>query len=400
MLTAVVSAMVLLGLLALGDFLANISRARIPSLFVVALLFLLLTWTGILPDTIIKDSTMTTIAPLLVALLITHMGTLIPIKSIKSQWKAVVTALIGIIFAVILVLAIVTPIYGFSIAASGIGPLTGGIIAFVITSDTLKAQGMESLIVIPAMVLAMQKIVGLPLASQFLQRYAVQFIQRIRKRDPEVAAASESNLGNDESETEKTPHQEDERQGLIPKKYATPATYLFLLSIGGAIAVYLGNLTGIHYSIWALIAGLIGTWFGVYESAIMQKANSFGISMSILILYIIASLGDVSPQELWNDLPTILLILVVGSIGIILGGMLAAKLFRLPALKFIPVALTALFGFPADYLLSEEVSRTVSNDETEQKQVFDDILPPMLIGGFTTVTIASVLVAGIIMSFI
>ena len=65
-----------------------------------------------------------------------------------------------------------------------------------------------------------------------------------------------------------------------------------------------------------------------------------------------------------------------------------------------PVALTALFGFPADYLLCQEVARSMGRTPAETKAIMDDIYTPMLIGGFTTVTLSSVVVASILVSTI
>ncbi|GMA64992.1 hypothetical protein GCM10025859_54320 [Alicyclobacillus fastidiosus] len=62
------------------------------------------------------------------------------------------------------------------------------------------------------------------------------------------------------------------------------------------------------------------------------------------------------------------------------------------------MALTATFGFPGDYLICEEVSRSESGDESERQRLFDEILSPMLVGGFTSVTIASIIIASIVMS--
>ncbi|TGS90125.1 hypothetical protein EN820_54120, partial [bacterium M00.F.Ca.ET.177.01.1.1] len=62
--------------------------------------------------------------------------------------------------------------------------------------------------------------------------------------------------------------------------------------------------------------------------------------------------------------------------------------------------LTALYGFPGDYMLCEEVSRSLTKNKKEHDALFKELLSPMLIGGFTSVTVASVILTGIIMNFI
>ena len=56
--------------------------------------------------------------------------------------------------------------------------------------------------------------------------------------------------------------------------------------------------------------------------------------------------------------------------------------------------LTALYGFPADYILTHEAIKSVCETNEEKEYVIEDMLPKMLVAGFTTVTIASVIIAG------
>jgi hypothetical protein len=59
------------------------------------------------------------------------------------------------------------------------------------------------------------------------------------------------------------------------------------------------------------------------------------------------------------------------------------------------VSLTAFYGFPADYIITVEVINGLTNDETEREALISHMLPPMLVAGFVTVTIVSVILAGI-----
>ncbi|WP_460463062.1 hypothetical protein [Arthrobacter pigmenti] len=58
------------------------------------------------------------------------------------------------------------------------------------------------------------------------------------------------------------------------------------------------------------------------------------------------------------------------------------------------------YGFPADYLLTSEVARSVVRDNTERLQLSDAMLPAMLGGGFTSATSGSVVIASVLVSFI
>ncbi|SDW39550.1 hypothetical protein [Tepidimicrobium xylanilyticum] len=59
----------------------------------------------------------------------------------------------------------------------------------------------------------------------------------------------------------------------------------------------------------------------------------------------------------------------------------------------ISIEVTALLGFPGTYILSNEVVNTVGKNKDEKKVILDEILPKMLIAGFMTITISSVILA-------
>ncbi|TYR73449.1 hypothetical protein FZC79_18575 [Rossellomorea vietnamensis] len=392
----VVATMFILALIAVGEVISIKTRARVPMLLVVLLGYLVLMWVGVIPKELVANSTFSTVGAVLIAPLIVHMGTLIPMKIIRQQYKSVVIALLGIVIAAGTILLTVSPIFGYNTAAAGTGPLTGGIIAFVVTSEKLQALGLTALITIPVLVLSLQSLIGLPLTTYFLRRYAVKVKEQMGSQ-LYVAAASEAALQQEPFDKAEEAEEEPVKKSWIPDRYATSSILLFQLFLGGSIAVVAGNLTGIHYSIWALVIGLVGTLSGFYRDKMMERANSFGVGMVGVIFVIIPSMNQVTFGLFLQNLPAVAMILVIGSAGIILGGFLGAKLVKWDADKGIPVALTAMYGFPGDYLVCEEVSRSVGETKEEQEHIFNEILSPMLVGGFTTVTIASIVIASVLM---
>jgi hypothetical protein len=63
-------------------------------------------------------------------------------------------------------------------------------------------------------------------------------------------------------------------------------------------------------------------------------------------------------------------------------------------------SLTALFGFPADYILTTEICRSESQNERERGYLLEEMLPKMLVGGFATVSIASVVIASVFLKLV
>ncbi|MGO2614038.1 MAG: hypothetical protein ACTH9B_02125, partial [Brevibacterium aurantiacum] len=93
-------------------------------------------------------------------------------------------------------------------------------------------------------------------------------------------------------------------------------------------------------------------------------------------------------------------ILIIGIIGIVGGGYIATKLLRWKAPLGMSVALTAMYGFPADYLLTNEVARSIARDDDEKEALLNVMLPPMLVGGFTSVSSGSVIIASVLVGML
>ncbi|API93633.1 MULTISPECIES: hypothetical protein [unclassified Virgibacillus] len=379
-----IATVLIFALIALGEWLSIISRARIPMLLTAMTGFLVLVWTGIFPEDILEKSQFAALGAILIGPAIVHMGTLIPLSLLRSQIKAVFIALSGIIVSSAVILIVVSLIFDYATAVAGVGPLSGGIIALIITYEELAAIGKSSLVVIPALVVAFQGVLGMPLALNFMRKYALKLQKQM---DANTFIPMDAGLTYPQG-TSKTDKINPLKQSLTLK--------LFYVFVGAAIGVALGEVTPIHYSLWCLAIGIIGLKLGLLESKSLEQANSFSITMVAIIFVVIGTMAGVTPQEVVQNLPSILIILILGTFAISVGGYVMSKLVKWDPLKGMPVALTALFGFPADYILCEEVSRSVARNKQEEKIIFNELLAPMLIGGFTTVTIASVVLAGIL----
>ncbi|MGY3718452.1 hypothetical protein ACWE42_23330, partial [Sutcliffiella cohnii] len=232
-------------LLALGEWISIISRARVPMLLTAMLGYLLCVWTGIFPADILDKAMFPALGALLIGPAILHMGTLIPFSLLKSQIKAVLISLGGLITAGALILAIIPLFFDYATAVAGLGPVTGGIVALIITSEKLTEIGMTSLIIIPALIVAFQGVVGMPLALNFMRRYSIKikkqmddgtFIPMLKEANEESAATKENASAVKSSLTLK----------------------LFFVFVGAAIGVALGEITPVHYSLWCLAIGIVG----------------------------------------------------------------------------------------------------------------------------------------------
>src|SRR5690625_974818 len=141
---AICAAAVVLAFIAFGELISIWSKARIPSLLVAMLSIFVFAKIGIVPETVIDDSMLVQIYTILVAPLLFHMGTLIPLRVMLKQWRSVIIATSGMLVAVLLILAVVAPLFGFETFVAGSGPLAGGIVATSLTTEDRKSTRLNS----------------------------------------------------------------------------------------------------------------------------------------------------------------------------------------------------------------------------------------------------------------
>jgi len=379
-----IATVLIFALIAFGEWLSIVTRARVPMLLTVMVSFLLLMWTGIFPEDIMEKSTLPILGAMFIGPAIVHMGTMIPFSLLKTQYKAVLIALGGVFISGVVILIIIPIIFDYPTAVAGIGPVTGGTIALIITTEKLTELGITSIIAIPVLIAAFQGLLGMPLAMYFLRKYSFVIQEEIDNG---------SFVPMMEEEAEVTNGANGEKQNPLKKSMMLKLFYVF---VGGAIGVALGELTPIHYSLWCLGIGVAGLKLGLLEAKALEKSNSFTLVMLGILFVIIGTMEGVTPGQVLKNLPGIITILLIGTAGITLGGYIVSRLVKWHPFKGMPVALTALIGFPGDYILCEEVSRSIARTEEEEKTIFNELLAPMLIGGFTTVTAVSIVIASIL----
>ena len=108
----------------IGEAVSNLTKAWIPSVFVTAAVLLVGFWT-VIPTTVVSDSMLIPFGSTIgIYLLITHMGTVISIKQLLSQWKTIVVCLAGLAGMCALCLVILPGVIGRDLVVAGLPPLT------------------------------------------------------------------------------------------------------------------------------------------------------------------------------------------------------------------------------------------------------------------------------------
>ncbi|MEX3314288.1 hypothetical protein [Sulfitobacter sp. PS-8MA] len=383
---------ILAAILYIGDVLSTRTKSWLPSVFVCAVLFLLGYWTFFPKDIVAIAGFQTPIVYLAIFLLITNMGTLLSVRELMAQWKTVVVALAGIAGIIALLFTLGLLVLDWETVVVGAPPLVGGVVSSLIMSQAAAEAGLTSLSVLAILIYVMQGFVGYPLTALMLKREGNQVLRRHRAGD----WAGGSDLAPAATPNAPAPARLFAR---LPEAYNT--FYFKFLRLGLVALLAWGTsqlvepLFTISPFVLCLIFGVIATSLGFLEREPLRSANAFGFTILVLMVFIFDGLKRATPDMLAELALPMIALIAIGIFGMYVFSFIAGKLLGISAAMAFACSLTALYGFPADYVITKEVVNALTEDQVEREVLTAHMLPPMLVAGFVTVTMVSVVMAGI-----
>ena len=378
----------------IGEYVAKITKAWIPSVFVTAVVLLIGYWT-VIPKEVVSDSMLIPFGSTIgIYLLITHMGTVISLKQLIQQWKTIVVCLSGLAGMMVLGYFVAPLIIDKTLVIAGLPPLTGGIVAATMMQDAAKAAGLEVAAVFAIAMYCVQGFAGYPITAVCLQKEGRRLLKDFRsgkvvltEQDRrEMASVGMTVIADDSDRKTLIPR--------IPDKWNSPILMLGKLGLIGWFATQLGNITGISGAIWALVIGVFFTTIGFLETNLLNRANSYQIIMFALMMYVFDGLKDCTPAMLKSIIVPMVVLIVIGVLGMAIFSFVIAKILKMSFPLAFANGLTALYGFPCDAIITESTCNALGETEEERQYLMSKMFPSMIVGGFITVTITSVFIAG------
>jgi hypothetical protein len=380
----------------ISDFVAKKTKSLLSSLFVASIIFLIGFLTGLFPHDLLTSSSLLGLAGVVVGFIIVHLGTMISLEDFKKQWK---TFLIGVstVFGIGIALWAASLVFGGSISGSaqdgyaqardfviaGTGALSGGTISVVLVQEAALGVGLTSVAIFPVLIAALQGIIGFPLTSIILKREAARLKGEYR----------EGNL---------TPvevlHEEATAASKLPPAFTTTAGTLFVVGIALLVSIGINNLTNgiLNTFVVALILGIALRTAGIFKPSVLGGIDALGLMMIAIMILIFGPLATIEPSDVSALAKPLLIAFVFGIIGIGLFSALVGKLLGYSVPMSMAIGLTSLYGFPGTMILAQEAARGAGESPDEVAAIEHEILPKMIVAGFSTVTITSVIVTSIL----
>ena len=379
----------LLIIFAIGEVIAKKTKAIISTTLSISIILMVAFWMG-LPVDVFDNSGINGIGMALVGMLIVSIGTMIDFKELKRQWKTVIISLVCLILGTIAILLICGPILGKEMAISGASIFSGGNTAALIMTQEFDAQGLTNISTFCILVLATDSFIGLPVSSFLLRKEAKRFIS------DKANIKAYSFDASVESSKRQRPLQP------LFKGFTKPSAYLTKLGLIACLSLFVSTLIKgtVHYFVIALLMGILFYELGFLDKNILEKSKSSGFIVFATTIVIFSSLSKTTPQMIASMIIPLILTLIVGTIGVVIAGLITGKLLNVSPYLAIAFGMTCTSGFPTTMLMSQEIAEAIGASQEEKTAIENYIMPKMVTAGFVTITIASVIMAGILIKLI
>ena len=156
---------------------------------------------------------------------------------------------------------------------------------------------------------------------------------------------------------------------------------------------FFSNLT--NANIMYLVAVLFCV-FGFLPANAHVKAHINGFLMLAVLSVVPGSLATLSLQDLINMIFPLVGTLIVGAAFVCLFGAIAGKVLGVHWTISFAIAICCTIGYPGTQIIVDEVVRSLDCDDKMREEIYEHVLPPIIVSGFTSVTVASVFFAGLI----
>lgn len=391
----VLAFVVVMAVWTVSDLVARRTRSLLSSLFVASLIFLVGFLTDVFPEDLLSSSALLALGGVVVGFIIVHLGTLISIDDFRKQWR---TLLVGIATVVGIGVALLaaSALFGdrapagydgvasaLDFVVAGTGALSGGTISVLIVQEAALGYGLTAVAIFPVLIAALQGLVGFPLTSVILRREARRLKQEYRAGNLRATATVDA---------------EAETATRLPAALRTTAGTLFVVGVVVLVSIGVDDLTDgvLNTFVVALLLGITLRATRVLKPSALAGIDALGLMMISILILVFAPLAGVSPADVSALAFPLLLAFVFGLAGIALFAGVTGKLLGYSVPMSIGIGLTALYGFPGTLILSQEAARGAGETPEEVAAIEGDILPKMIVAGFSTVTITSVVVTSLI----
>ena len=376
----VIAIVICFAFVSLGDIVSLKTKAKFPSLAVAIVAYLIAIWCG-MPKTYPDVSGLAALGDILFPVFVAGLATSILPISIVKNWKFVIIGCIAVLADFLCTVVVGGLFYDpremFAAAMTTCGSgLTGGLIVL----DRLKGTGLTEMVTIPLLLACTIDAIGQPVGSLITRKYAGKLIASDAYLTDKIVDHSDGGKLNKWGAPFNSSENPSPRFcAWIPPKYETEAVAFLQLIVVTALAMWLGGITGLGWSIVLILLGFGGTFIGLFRMNMLDRTQTGGFVMAAIYALLFQMLNDMTLQEIMAKIVPLLLVILLSGVGLVLGGMLGSKVFGFDPWLGASATIGLFYLFPGVRNVINEVARSLSRNEEERLYLVEKISPSCII---------------------
>ena len=185
-------------------------------------------------------------------------------------------------------------------ALAGAPIVAGGIVSCLVMQEAVNAIGRPEIAVFCSIIIVVQAVVGIPIASVLAKKAALNVRGRYRNGQRDLIPAD-----NGKAVKRLIPP--------IPKKYDSEWLILAKMALVSVVASYIGSLTGVSALIWGLLLGITLKELGFLEEGGLVKAGGFSWVMAATLTVVFSGLPSLNMATLKELALPLILSMVIGA---------------------------------------------------------------------------------------
>lgn len=369
---------------AIGEVISYKTKGYVSSfIFAIAVVIFFGSSVHLFPEDLIEIAGLSNILTTFgMGLMFVSVGSNLKFSELLAEWKTIVVSLVSLLGVILICFTLGTAIWGREYALSAIGTICGGLGSTLVTSDFAAKAGRTDIAIFVTTMMTFQSLVGIPIASVCLAKSTHKFIadgKMLRDAPSKVRNINIKFISG------------------WPVYMQSNMMYFARLALVAWLGEWISRTTGVNVTVCYLFLGFFATEIGFLEKGSLKKCGGEGFVLLGAYAYLMINFLSLTFGELFEMLYPIVGLLLVGAAAAGIAGLLAGSLLHWDPWISVAVGVTCLIGYPFTYGLAAEAvnsnTRGKGYTEVEIQRLTNYVLPKMVIGGVTSVSIASVLIA-------
>ncbi len=368
--------LLILMLLVFGDFLSRKCSGRVPSMLFAGLLFMLISWTGLIPVNIAEIAGLSGIATAATGIVIVGMGASMSIRTFIDNWRVTVLAIVTYLTQAALLMLVLSSLYGVNLA---LGAIPGGSMTALIVQQRAAELGYDDTIVLSVLFFSTQGLVACLIAGRYVKRES----DRLLALPPDEQGA----FMTEPPKAKKDSFFSTSTFGNLAKVY-----------IVSWLAARVGTLIGINQFILCMIFGVLFAAIGFIDHDTINQSGAEAFFFFALMGTVMSGYSRATPQMFAKMLVPLTLVLLLESGVIFVVSPLLGRLLGFTRDMSISLGSNIMMGFPLNIMISNGIAEALTDDPAKRELLQNQIATRMVIAGLSTTTTLAVLTGGLLVN--